>query len=270
MSIVISPITDPVAFSIFNTDIRWYGIIMSFSMMISVMLIFNFIKTNFSKKLADDFIDFSPLLIISGVVGARLFYICGNLKFYISNPFETVMINHGGLSIFGAILVTILFFYFYSRIKNIKYFFYMDMIALFLPLAQAIGRFGNYFNQEAFGLPANGILKLFVDSKYRPSLYADISYYHPTFLYEAMCDFFIFLFLFLFVRKSLKLNKYIEGQITFSYLLLYCVVRFLIEFIRIDSVMNVGFLSIAQIISLLLGVSAFGYLVILFKKNRGF
>lgn len=261
MSLIINPISSPIAFTLFNINIRWYGLVLSFSMLLCVFFIYKFINKNFERSSAERFIDFSPLIIISGIFGARFFYVLGNLNFYLNNPKEIFLINHGGLSIYGAIIFSILFFYVYSKIKKISFFFYTDMIAIFMPLSQAIGRFGNYFNQEAYGAPTDGFLKLFVDKEYRLTEYSNFNYYHPAFLYEAIFDVIIFVFLFVVANR----NKYKKGELTCLYLALYSFIRFFMEFIRIDSILNVGSLSIAQLISAIIFLSS---LALFFKIHK--
>ena len=174
------------------------------------------------------------------------------------------MINHGGLSIFGAILAGIISIYVLSKTKKFNFTEHVDVIAVVFPLCQAIGRFGNYFNQEAYGAPCNSFIKLFVDKEYRYAQYSNIEYYHPTFLYESMLDIIIFLILFfsLFKFKNLK-----TGTITALYLVFYSFVRYFIEGIRIDSVLNVGNYPIAQIFSILIFVIGLISLILINKKR---
>lgn len=246
--IFVSP-ESSIAFYILNFPVRWYGIFISSAMLAGVICCYFFMKKYEKDNISDVFVDFAPFLIIFSILGARLFYVVGEFDYYFKNPLEIFLINHGGLSIFGAIifgiLVTILFCK-KNKINNSKFF---DYIALFMPLSQAIGRWGNYFNQEAYGAPTNGFLKLFVDVQYRIPEFQNFNYFHPTFLYESFCDFIIFLVL-MFVFFKFKTRK--DGFIFYLYLILYSFVRFFMEFVRVDSVLNFGVLTIAQIISLVI------------------
>jgi len=259
---IIHPFKSSVAFYIFNYPVRFYGIIMMISLFIGFISLYSFFKKHYSKLVAEQFVDYSPFLIIFSFVGARLFYIIGQFSYYKLNPFEIIMINHGGISILGGIIFGISGLYILSKIYKFDFLEHIDCFAVFMPLCQAIGRWGNYFNQEAFGLPSNGFIKLFVDKPFRPLEFMDVDYFHPAFLYESIFDIMIFIILYFTFNKKQK------GKSFFSYLFLYSAVRIIIESIRIDSVMNILNIPIAIIISLILFViGAFGLIYVLKKPQ---
>src|SRR5574344_1549892 len=169
------------------------------------------------------------------------------------------------MSIQGGILGGLIFGVFYAKQHNLPILKLCDVFSYGLCLGQAIGRWGNFFNSEAFGLPTNCFCKLFIPISHRPIDFLQYSYFHPTFLYESICDFLIFLILFFCVRKLVLLkfmNKNSDGMIFFSYLILYSLVRIFIETLRIDSVLNLFGIPIAQIFcvfTILFGIMGIRY-----------
>ncbi len=264
MEFIIYPAKTPILGHLFGFPVRFYGLIMAIVFTVGVIFSYLLIKKKYSIKESDLFSDYSPLVILVSLVGARIFYILGSFDYYINNPKEIIMLNHGGLSIFGAIFFGLAILFFLSKKMSFNYYAHLDVIAVVFPLCQAIGRFGNYFNQEAFGLPSNSFFKLYVDEIYRPEKYLDFQYFHPTFLYESIFDIIIFLILLtLFLFK----NNLKKGTIACLYLILYSVVRFTIEGIRIDSVLNFSNIPIVQIICVLVFFISIISLILINKKS---
>ena len=265
IDLIINAPQSPIIGYVFKYPIRYYGLIMAFVFFLGVVLAYLLFRFKKSKDYADTFLDYSPLVIFVAIIGARLFYVLGSLEFYIARPSEIFLINHGGLSIYGAIIFGLLTLLFISKKKNFSFLEHLDMIAVVFPLCQAIGRFGNYFNQEAFGMPANCGIKLFVDVAYRPIESTNVAYYHPTFLYESVLDLIIFSILLGVFLKNKNLKN---GIISCVYLILYSITRFFIEAIRIDSVLNFFGIPIAQWISLFVFIfSIIGIVLILRNKK---
>ena len=259
----IYPINNPVAFMIFNFPVRWYGVALASSIFLGIFLGNYFILKKYSKFESDIFIDSIFPVVLSSIVGARLFYVLDEYEFYFKNPREIIMINHGGLSIFGAILFGILTLFFYLKFKKVAILKYFDIFALVMPLCQSIGRYGNYFNQEAFGLPTNGFLRLFVDEAYRPEEFLNFSFFHPTFLYESILNFLLF-FVLLFI--FFKTKKYRTGLIFSLYLIFYSLIRLFVESIRVDSIFNLGFLPVASFLSIV--TLFFGVIILIYIKKH--
>jgi len=233
---------------------------MAISILAGIVVAYQILIKKYSRDDAEIFIDTTLPVIIFSVIGARLFYVIGAYKFYFQNPFEIIMVNHGGLSVFGAIVFGIIAFLIYANIKKLDKLKFLDIYALVMPLSQSIGRWGNYFNQEAFGAPYSGFLKLYVEKMHRPEDLSGVEFFHPTFLYESILDFLLFIFLFVLFFKKPKLKK---GTIFYLYLMFYCSIRFFIENIRIDSVINIFNMPVAQILCIL----GFVCSLILFLKN---
>ncbi len=264
MNLIINSPKTAVAFSIFDYRIHFYGIILMFAITFGLFFTYFIIKKSTNKATAEDFIDFSPILIIASILGARLFYVLGSLGFYLKNPLEIIMINHGGISIWGAIIFGILTLYIYLKKKKYNILEFFDYIALAMPISQAIGRWGNYFNQEAYGKPTTGFLRLYIDSKFRYSEYKDISYYHPTFLYESILNCILFVVLMIVFLKYKNIKK---GAVFCLYLIFYGIIRIFVESFRIDSVLYIDNFPIAQIISLVVVILAVIGLVNINKKD---
>ena len=222
--------------------------ILAFSILVGFFVSNIIISKKYSKSDVIFFNDNMPYTVFVSIIGARLFYCIGDYKYYLKYPLEIIMINHGGLSIFGGIIFGIFFLYLLSKKNNISIYKFGDILALVMPLCQAIGRWGNFINQEAYGLPYNGFIKLFVDSKHRIEKFIDVEYYHPTFLYESMLDLLIF---FVLVLLFLKTNKLRTGTIFYLYLIFYSIARIIVENLRIDSVCLIFGIHVATIISIL-------------------
>ena len=142
---------DRVAFTIFGKDIYWYGVLMAVGIIVAVLLAYKETKRKGLKE--DTIFDMCLIVIPMGVVGARLYYVLFELEHYLQDPIRILYIWEGGLAIYGAVIFGLLGALIYGRRKKIRFLTLADCIAPGLVLAQAIGRWGNFFNQEAFGLP---------------------------------------------------------------------------------------------------------------------
>lgn len=237
-----------IAFSLYNYPVHWYGIIMAFSI-ITGLFVVSLIRKSYYPNISQDFIlDLSFYLIIGGILGARLYYVLLDFQYYIKHPLEILEVWHGGLSIHGAIIGAIIIGAIYIKKNKHNFFEIADLYTYGLVIGQAIGRWGNFFNSEAFGLPTNLPWKLFIPINRRPLEFYDINYFHPTFLYESIINLIVFFILFCGIRKF---SKNIKGIVFFSYLILYSIVRFFIESLRIDSVLNIKGIPIAQLVSII-------------------
>ncbi len=170
------------------------------------------------------------------------------------------------MSIHGRIIAGIAGLWLASRKYKISFLRLLDVFSVGTVLAQSIGRWGNFFNNEAFGGPYDGLVKLFIPLSHRPSGLEQVQYFHPAFLYESAADFVIFLVL-LFIINNFGVKH--EGITLCIYLMLYSAARFFVEGIRLDSAMNVSGIHIAQIISVLIFLFAMAFMFyLLYKKKR--
>ena len=231
--------------TIFGVHIYFYGVILAIAIAVGT-LIADRIGVKYFELKKETIIDLAPYLIIFGIIGARLYYCFMDIGFYMRFPTEILAIRHGGISIHGAIIGGLLglLIYAYRHKTSIKKL--CDVSAIGLALGQAIGRWGNFFNSEAYGLPTNLPWKLYIAPQYRQIPFQDIDYYHPAFLYESILDLFIFGTL-LYLARSKKLKK--DGNIALLYLILYSAARIIVECIRIDCVRYIFGVSVAIIAS---------------------
>lgn len=251
-------------FSLFGYEVKMYGVMIFFAI-ISAVLVCNIIAKKYYKCVDTDVLyDLYPILIISGIICARAYYVVLNFDYYVLNPSEILALWHGGISIHGAILGGFLSGVIYLGKKKLSILNYADVISYGLVVGQAVGRWGNFFNSEAFGTPCNLPWKLYIAPMYRPEQYYLYDYFHPTFLYESIWCAFVFLILFFLVRRFQKSRS---GLVFFSYLSLYSIGRFFIEGLRVDSVFNVGVVPIAQIVSIFVFLAGIIGIFYCIKKN---
>ena len=243
--------------------IYWYSITMFLGVLAGIIVAYIEIKR---KKIdIDKFSNMAFYAILSGFVGARIYYVLFNLDYYLSSPIEILKIWNGGLAIHGGIIGAILAIYIYCRKNEFNFLEMLDICAPALIIGQIIGRWGNFFNSEAHG----GIVtRGFLESLHLPEfiingMYIDGNYYHPTFLYESLLNLICFIIL-----MTLRRNKKIKiGVITGIYLMWYGVVRFFIESLRTDSLM-LGSLRMAQVISIVLFIIGLVLIILSRKKER--
>lgn len=240
---------DRVAFTIFGIDVMWYGVLIATGMLIGIAL-----AVREAKRVGiyeDDVLNIAIIAIPVAIICARLYYVIFSWDYYSQNPGEIFNIRGGGLAIHGGLIGGILTGFIYAKVKKLDFFKTADAVMVGMPLAQAIGRWGNFINGEAHGGPTSLPWGIMVDGVK----------VHPTFLYESIWDFGIFLFIMFYMRKK----KTYEGEVIVSYITLYSIGRFFIEGLRTDSLMF-GPIRMAQFISL---VGVVGGLVLHFYlKNR--
>lgn len=224
---------DRVAFTIFGIDVMWYGVLIATGMLIGVALAIKEAKRVGISE--DDVLNIAIIAIPVAIICARLYYVIFSWDYYSQNPSEILNIRGGGLAIHGGLIGGILTGFIYTKVKKLDFFKTADAVIVGMPLAQAIGRWGNFINGEAHGGPTSLPWGIMVDGVK----------VHPTFLYESIWDFGIFLFLMSYMRKK----KTYEGEVIVSYITLYSIGRFFIEGLRTDSLMF-GPIRMAQFISL--------------------
>lgn len=214
----------------------------------------------------DKYDDLAFWAVVIGFIGARAYYVLTYPQYYSGNLIEIFKTWDGGLSIFGGLLFGIAAVVWRTHHHKINFWNAADSIAIGIPLAQAIGRIGNYINYEAFGNPTNLPWKIFIPLANRPAGYTQFSYFQPTFLYELIADLLIFTILIVWFNiSSNKLNeKKVKhpGLFFGAYLLLYSIARYFIEGVRLDSSYILGshFLRFDQFTAILLFAAGCGIL----------
>ena len=253
-----------IAFGVFGLRIHWYGIVMATAICIGLLVV-SFIRRKFYSEVSKNFaLDLAFYLVLGGIIGARLYYVLLDLTFYGHYPLEAFALWHGGLSIHGAIIGSILVGAIYIKRNGESFLKITDLFTYGLVVGQSIGRWGNFFNSEAFGLPTSLPWKLYISPESRPIEFYNYSYFHPTFLYESLLNICIFLFLFFVVRKVAEGKN---GVVFFSYLVLYSMVRYFVESLRVDSVLNVFGMPIAQIVSVVFFIIGICGLILISRKE---
>lgn len=253
------------AFSILSFDIHWYGIIMAFAILCGIFAVI-FIRNKFYKEISIDSIcDISLILIIWGIIFARLYYVVLDYDYFLRHPNEILAIWNGGISIQGAIIGGLIGFYEYYLMHNINFFKYADLLSFGVIVGQIVGRWGNFFNSEAFGLPCNLPWKLYIPYANRPLEFKGFEYFHPTFLYESILNIFVLLVMLLVLYKFPKRKN---GVIFCLYLILYSIVRIIIETFRVDSVLSFGIFHVAHIMAILFILFAIFLLFFINKKTE--
>jgi phosphatidylglycerol:prolipoprotein diacylglycerol transferase len=252
--------------------IRWYGIMIALGFLTATAA-----ATRLAKRWnidSEKIVNLALACFVGGIIGARLYFVAlswpsfqGHLSEILFSPTEGLSIRglsiHGG--IFGALAVGLL----YCRRVKLPLLRSCDLVSAALPLGQAIGRWGNFFNSEAFGRPVDSSfpLKLFIPRQQRPQIFEPFDYFHPTFLYESAWD--LALFLLLYFVAARKLER-LPGLTFCLYIGGYSIGRLLIEPLRTDSIMMPGLLLPAPSIisALLLAASLIGGAIILVRNNK--
>jgi len=228
---------NPVALSIFGFDIRWYGILIAVGMLLAILTIY--IRAPRHDINPERTIDLILVAVPLGIIGARLYYVFSNWEFYQGDFMKIIDVRAGGLAFHGGIIVGVLVAVLLCKIWLIRPLNLLDLTLPAVALAQSIGRWGNYFNQEAYGIPTDLPWAINVDGVM----------VHPTFLYESIWCMLLFLLL-----SFIDGRRLFEGQVFLLYGILYSFERFFVESLRIDSLM-IGPFRTAQVVSLVVFVT---------------
>ena len=248
---------DPVAFSFFALEIRWYSLSYIFGIILAWVYCKRFlIKDEHELKLFDDLISF---LIIGIIVGGRLGYVIFyNPIYYLKNPIEILMLWNGGMSFHGGTLGVIFATYLFSKKNKNNSFIFLDLIAMSAPIGIFLGRIANFINSELYGRQTDFLISVKFER-------VDDLHRHPSQIYEAFFEgIVLFIFMNFFLRKYLYKSP---GVISSLFLVFYSIFRFLIEYTREpDSHLGFVFLNITQgqIISILFFIIG---LILFYKKN---
>jgi phosphatidylglycerol:prolipoprotein diacylglycerol transferase len=238
----------PILFEWGPIVVRWYGFLIASAVLIGVSLS-QFLASK--RQVNPDLIsDLSIWLVLAAIPSARLYYVIFQWREYAANPGSIIAIWQGGIAIHGAILGGVLAALIFAKLKRVSFWQLADLVAPSLILGQAIGRWGNFFNSEAFGAPTDLPWKLYIPPARRPPGFEAVEFYHPTFLYESIWNLLLFgVLLFLFFRGLRSQPRLKLGTLFLVYLFGYSAGRVWIEGLRTDSLM-LGPLRMAQLVSL--------------------
>jgi phosphatidylglycerol:prolipoprotein diacylglycerol transferase len=218
-------------------------------------------RRGLDKEIFTDLILFAvPIAIIS----ARIYYVIFQWEYYSQNPGDIIKIWNGGIAIHGALIGSVLTAIVFAKVKKVSFWKLVDIAAPSLLLGQAIGRWGNFMNQEAHG---GEITRSFLENMHLPEfiinqMYINGTYYHPTFLYESIWN-----ILGVIILLSLRKVNLRRGELFLTYVIWYSIGRYFIEGLRTDSLMLTESLRIAQVISIVLIVVAIALVV--YRRVRG-
>jgi phosphatidylglycerol---prolipoprotein diacylglyceryl transferase len=241
-------------------DVRWYGLLIAIAVLLGIFLSHQLARR---RKVNPEWIDDLVLwLIVGAIPGARLYYVAFQWNYYRQHLSEIPAIWRGGIAIHGAILGGIFAAWIYASLRKVSFWQLADLVAPSLALGQAIGRWGNFFNSEAFGSPTQLPWKLLIPEERRPPGFETQPYYHPTFLYESVWNILVFGLL---ITLFFRMPKAKRGTLFCVYGIAYSLGRVWIEALRSDSLMF-GPLKVAQAVSLigiLLGLGGLAWLYVL-------
>jgi len=253
---------DPVAIAIGPIKIHWYGIIMGLAFLLGTYLARHNAKK--SGIDADHVLNMVVMIIPAAIICARAYYVIFEWDQYKDNLLSIFYVWEGGLAIHGGLIGGVLAGAWYVRKHNLPFLRIGDAMIPSVILGQAIGRWGNFINREAHGDVASEQFMSHFPAFIRDQMYIHGQYYHPTFLYESMWNLLVFAILLL----MLYFWKKFDGQVLFSYMILYSIGRFFIEGMRTDSLLIADTLRVAQLISLLLIAIGIILLIVFGWKSR--
>jgi phosphatidylglycerol---prolipoprotein diacylglyceryl transferase len=226
---------DPVAITVFGFGIRWYAIFI----LLGIFVALGTIRWLARRRGYDpEFpLDAAPWVFLAAIIGARSYYVALRWDYFVDHPTEIVNLRLGGLTVHGAIAGGAIALYFICKARGQSFLAWGDLFVAVLPIGQAIGRWGNWANQEAFGTPTDLPWAVRIDPQNRPAQYLDVETFHPTFLYESLLNLVIAAVLIAVVLDVPNRRFWRAGDAIWLYLIMYGAVRLAIESIRTDSLM---------------------------------
>ncbi|MFE3972631.1 MULTISPECIES: prolipoprotein diacylglyceryl transferase [unclassified Peribacillus] len=253
---------NPIAIDLGPIQVHWYGLIIGFGVLLGLIIALRESeRRGLDKEIFTDMILFAvPIAIIS----ARIYYVIFQWEYYSQNPGDIIKIWNGGIAIHGALIGAVLTAIIFAKVKKVSFWKLADIAAPSLLLGQAIGRWGNFMNQEAHG---GEISRSFLENMHLPDfiinqMYINGTYYHPTFLYESIWN-----IVGVIILLSLRKVNLHRGELFLTYVIWYSIGRFYIEGMRTDSLMLTESLRIAQVISIVLVVVAI--VLVVYRRVSG-
>lgn len=248
LGITLNPST---GFSVFGVEIRWYGVIIAWGLLLAVIYAMRRCKRfGFTQ---DDLIDGLLVTLPIAVIGARIYYCAFNWSAFADNPISVLYIHQGGIAIYGSIIGAVIGILITAKWKKINVFSILDLTSLGFLIGQFVGRWGNFMNREAFGEETASFLRM---GLLNPET-GIVTYYHPTFLYESVWNFFGFLML----NAYYKHRKF-DGEVALLYTAWYGLGRAFIEGLRTDSLyIGATGIRVSQLLAIISCVLAVGLLV---------
>ena len=263
MNETITPI-DPIAFELGPISVHWYGVIIGLGIALGMYMVIRESKRQGLHP--DTFIDLLVWAIPIAIISARIYYVAFEWNnYYADHPEDIIKIWNGGIAIHGALIGSVLTTIIFAKVRGLSFWKLTDIAAPSLIVGQAIGRWGNFINQEAHG---REVSRQFLENLHLPrfiidQMYIDGSYYHPTFLYESLWNVVVLILLLIIRRKVKSLRR---GELFLTYVIGYSIGRFFVEGMRTDSLM-LGDFRFAQVISVALIVAAI--VTMIYRRKTG-
>ena len=263
MNETIMPI-DPIAFELGPISVHWYGVIIGLGIALGMYMVIRESKRQGLHP--DTFIDLLVWAIPIAIISARIYYVAFEWNnYYADHPEDIIKIWNGGIAIHGALIGSVLTTIIFAKVRGLSFWKLTDIAAPSLIVGQAIGRWGNFINQEAHG---REVSRQFLENLHLPrfiidQMYIDGSYYHPTFLYESLWNVVVLILLLIIRRKVKSLRR---GELFLTYVIGYSIGRFFVEGMRTDSLM-LGDFRFAQVISVALIVAAI--VTMIYRRKTG-
>ncbi len=252
---------NPIALQIGAVQLRWYGVLITLAIMLAYGMARRLYSRVGQRAIIDDAVFW---IIIAGIIGARLFHVfVFEWSYYQSHLWQVLMIWNGGIAIQGALVGGVVALIAFCWRKKVSLWPLLDSLVPALALGQAIGRWGNYFNQELYGLPTSGWWGIYIDPEHRAPSTEYHALFHPTFLYESILMLVTsYLLLVIWARTKNNLN----GRVFASYLIAYGLIRFGMDYIRIDPELMWQGLKLSQCLSLALLIT--GTILFFCKRKK--
>ena len=247
------------SFTVFGIEIAYYGVIIALAMLMGALVAYREAKKTGQK--VDDYVDFTLYTLIAAIIGARIYYVIFEWDYYSAHPLEIFNLRAGGLAIYGGVLASVLTLFIFTKVKKLKFWLMADTAVQGLIIGQIIGRWGNFFNREAFGGYTDGLFAMQLPVSEAKGITQEliehlvtidgVSYVqvHPTFLYEGVWNLLLFIGICIYKR-----NKKFDGEILAIYLMGYGIGRFFIEGLRTDQLVikALGGIAASQVLSIVL------------------
>lgn len=222
-----------IAFKLGPCIFHWYGLILVLAILLGLGV--SIWVARLHRMTVNTVAELLLCCVPAGLIAARLYYVAANWHLYAKSPVEILYIWHGGLAVHGAFAGLVTAVYFYTRLRGLAVWTLLDVIAPGISLTHAVGQWGNFINQEAFGYPTSAAWGIYIDYANRPNGFEQYDYFHPTFLYEFGFEIIICLILIVLNIMQVKFKRPAQGSIFLLYMILYSIGRIFIESFRIDS-----------------------------------
>ncbi|EAX46449.1 prolipoprotein diacylglyceryl transferase [Thermosinus carboxydivorans Nor1] len=246
-----------VAFSVGPLDFYWYGLIVAAALLAGLCI--SIWQAKLRREPAEMVIDLALLGVPIAIMAARIFYVLFNYRYYLVDPREALFLWHGGFDSYGALVGFVFAVYLYTYRLRVSFWPWLDIIAPGMAIGQAIGQWGNFINQEAFGHPTDLPWGIYIDFAYRPPGYEEFDFFHPLFLYESLWNLVVFVLLLLLSHLQKK-REVKAGSRFLLFLFLFSLGKAVTGGMRLDDEM-VGSLSLGQLISFIAAVFSLWLLV---------